>query len=44
MSSGNEHAFLKDIRKAIHRIQVYTADMNYDGFQADTKTQDAALR
>lgn len=43
MSSGNEQSFLQDIREAIHRIQSYTTDMNYDEFQADIKTQDAVM-
>ena len=44
MSSSNEQAFLTDIREAIHRIQSYTEGMDYDEFQADTKTQDAVMR
>ena len=44
MSSVNEQAFLKDILEAIRRIQSYTDGLDYDGFQADTKTQDAVMR
>ena len=44
MCSSKEQAFLKDINEAIHRIQSYTEGMDYDGFQADTKTQDAVMR
>lgn len=44
MSNVNEQSFLKDILEAIHRIQSYTEDMNYDAFQSDTKTQDAVMR
>ncbi len=44
MSSVNEQSFLKDILEAIHRIQSYTENMDYDGFQTDTKTQDAVMR
>jgi uncharacterized protein with HEPN domain len=44
MSSVNEQAFLNDILEAIRRIQAYTVAMDYDGFQNDTKTQDAVMR
>ena len=44
MSSVNEQSFLKDILEAIHRIQSYTENMDYDGFQTDTRTQDAVMR
>jgi len=44
MSNPRVLAFLHDIGEAIHRIQSYTAGMDYPGFQADTKTQDAVIR
>ena len=44
MSSIHEQSFLKDILEAIHRIQSYTEDMDYDIFQGDKKTQDAVMR
>lgn len=44
MCSEKEQAFLQDIIEAIHRIQSYVADIDYDTFQNDTKTQDATIR
>ena len=44
MYSEREQGFLQDIVEAIHRIQSYVAGIDYDEFQNDTKTQDAAIR
>ncbi len=44
MCSVKEQAFLRDIGEAIRRIQLYTKDLEYEAFLADTKTQDAVVR
>lgn len=44
MFSGKEQTFLRDIKEAVHRIQSYTTDMDYELIQTDLKTQDAVLR
>ncbi|MGH9855593.1 MAG: HepT-like ribonuclease domain-containing protein, partial [Blastocatellia bacterium] len=36
--------FVSDIQEAIRRIEDYTAGVTYEGFLADTKTQDAVIR
>ncbi len=36
--------FLRDILEAVERIRASTANLSYDQFLADTKTQDAVLR
>jgi uncharacterized protein with HEPN domain len=40
---GNKE-FIKDIKEAIERISNYTAEMSYDTFLLDLKTQDAVVR
>lgn len=44
MPERQEHDFLADILEACRRAQSYVADMNYEQFLADTKTQDAVMR
>jgi len=44
MSERAEIEFLNDIREAADRIARYVGDMSYEGFLADTKTQDAVIR
>jgi uncharacterized protein with HEPN domain len=44
MCSVKEQAFLRDIGEAVRRIQAYTKELEYEGFLADTKTQDAVMR
>lgn len=44
MSKRRDWNFLNDIREAIQRISTYTADMTYDQFMEDIKTQDAVVR
>ncbi|MEZ4707363.1 MAG: DUF86 domain-containing protein [Caldilineaceae bacterium] len=44
MYSEREERFLQDIVEAINRIQSYVADIDYDEFQTDSKTQDAVIR
>jgi uncharacterized protein with HEPN domain len=40
---GNKE-FINDIKEAIERINNYTAEMSYDTFLLDPKTQDAVVR
>lgn len=44
MSDRADAEFLIDIQEAIGRILRYTADITYEDFLADTKTQDAVIR
>ena len=44
MSERQDSELVADILEAISRISVYTANMNYDAFLTDTKTQDAVIR
>jgi len=44
MSKRRDSDCLSDIREAIHRILTYTADLSYQQFMQDTKTQDAVVR
>jgi len=44
MSSRTEREFLADILEAVRRAEAYVADMDYEEFLADTKTQDAVIR
>lgn len=44
MPKRGDFEFLSDIREAIKRVESYVADMNYDDFLKDTKTQDAVVR
>ena len=41
MSKRRDQDYLGDIREAIQRIAAYTADMTYERFMEDPKTQDA---
>lgn len=40
---GNKE-FINDIKEAIERINNYTAEISYDMFLLDPKTQDAVVR
>lgn len=44
MSERQDAELVADILEAITRISGYTANMNYDAFLTDTKTQDAVIR
>lgn len=44
MSKRNDDAFLQDILEAASRIATYTAEMTYEGFLKDIRTQDAVVR
>ena len=44
MSSRSDQAYLKDILEACQRACAYTADMTFEQFLTDTKTQDAVIR
>jgi uncharacterized protein with HEPN domain len=44
MSKRTDREFLSDILEAIRRIQAYTAEMMFETFLRDTKTQDAVVR
>ncbi len=44
MSERQDSELVADILEAITRISGYTANMNYDAFLTDTKTQDAVIR
>ena len=44
MSKRTDREFLSDIQEAIRRIRKYTAEMTYQDFLNDTKTQDAVIR
>jgi uncharacterized protein with HEPN domain len=44
MSKRRDSDCLSDIREAIHRILTYTADLTYQQFMEDVKTQDAVVR
>jgi uncharacterized protein with HEPN domain len=44
MSERTDLDFVQDIQEASRRIASYTAEMSYETFLADTKTQDAVVR
>lgn len=44
MSKREDAVILQDINEAIERILSYTANMNYNDFGKDHKTQDAVIR
>lgn len=44
MSERADRIYLRDILEATRRIAGYVADLTYDAFRADTKTQDAVIR
>jgi uncharacterized protein with HEPN domain len=44
MSVRPDSAYLADIQEAIRRIGGYTADMSYEQFRKDIRTQDAVMR
>jgi uncharacterized protein with HEPN domain len=44
MSSRTDQDFLSDILEAIRRARTYAADLSYDEFLLDTRTQDAVVR
>ncbi len=44
MSKRTDREFLSDIQEAIRRIREYTAEMTYQAFLNDAKTQDAVIR
>jgi len=44
MPKRGDKEFTQDIIEAIERINVYTAEMSYDTFLLDPKTQDAVVR
>ncbi len=44
MSKRSDREFVSDILEAIRRIQAYTAEMTFEEFLQDTKTQDAVVR
>ena len=44
MSKRRDRDFLADMLEAIRRADAYVADMDYDAFVEDTKTQDAVIR
>lgn len=44
MSKRRDRDLLGDIQEATRRITAYTADMTYEAFLADEKTQDAVIR
>ena len=44
MSKRRDSDYLNDIQEAIHRILTYTAELTYQQFMGDIKTQDAVVR
>jgi uncharacterized protein with HEPN domain len=44
MSKRRDQDYLGDIREAIQRIVAYTANLTYEQFVKDYKTQDAVVR
>lgn len=44
MSKREDTAVIQDIKETIDRIMSYTAQMEYDDFLQDHKTQDAVIR
>jgi uncharacterized protein with HEPN domain len=44
MSKRRDSDYLNDIREGIHRILTYTAELTYQQFMGDIKTQDAVVR
>ena len=44
MSNRADKDFLYDIQEAVRRIKIYTHEMTYEEFFADTRTQDAVIR
>lgn len=44
MSKRGDREFFGDIQEAIKRIISYTAEMSYEEFLSDLKTQDAVVR
>ena len=44
MSKRRDSDYLNDIREGIHKILTYTAELTYEQFMADIKTQDAVVR
>ncbi len=44
MSERTDRDFVQDIQEASRRIAAYTAEMSYEAFLTDTKTQDAVVR
>ncbi|GAB4408421.1 MAG: DUF86 domain-containing protein [Anaerolineales bacterium] len=44
MSERADRAYLSDILEAARRIADYVADLTYEAFRADMKTQDAVIR
>ena len=44
MSRRRDLDYLNDIQEAIHRILTYTANLTYQQFMGDIKTQDAVVR
>ena len=44
MSERNESDYVADILEAIKRISAYIANLDYESFLDDTKTQDAVIR
>lgn len=44
MSNRSDKELLYDIQEALRRIKVYTHEMTYKEFLADTRTQDAVIR
>ena len=44
MSERRDQDTLSDIREAIRKIAAYTADLSYEQFIKDGKTQDAVVR
>ena len=44
MSVRRDADFLLDIQEAVRRISEYIADMSYEQFRKDIRTQDAVLR
>ena len=44
MSKRRDPDYLNDIREAMRRILIYMADLTYEQFMEDIKTQDAVVR
>lgn len=44
MSKRRDHDYVLDIIEALNRLEAYTADLSYEEFWHDTKTQDAVIR
>ena len=44
MSNRADKDFLYDIQEAVRRIKIYTHEMTYEEFLADTRTQDTVIR